>query len=54
MIGLTIRMNAARNDLTTDDGKVIDRSKMSQSDSRKVARMVRDIWASAQEKAAAA
>ncbi len=44
MLGLTIRMNAARDDITTDDGQVIDRSKLTRPETRKITRMVRDIW----------
>ena len=45
MIGLTIRVGAAYDTLTTDDGQVIDRSKLTKPERRKAARMVRDIWA---------
>lgn len=44
MLGITIRIGAAHDSVTTNDGTVFDRSVMKNSDKRKLARLVRDIY----------
>lgn len=44
MLGITIRIGAAYDTLTTKDGAVFDRSRMSRSDNRKLTRLVREIY----------
>ncbi len=46
MLGITIRIGAAYDSLTTPDGTVFDRSKMTSSDRRKLARRVSAIYSS--------
>lgn len=42
-IGITLRSNAARHDLTTDDGSVLDLSRMSDGQRTKLRRLIRAI-----------
>jgi hypothetical protein len=44
MLGITIRIGAAYDELQTSDGKVIDRSRLDRSEKRKLTRLVRDIY----------
>jgi hypothetical protein len=43
-LGITIRINAANDTLTTADGTVFDRSTMTKPEKRKLSRIVRDIY----------
>lgn len=45
MLGITIRIGAAYDTVSTKDGAVFDRSRMDNTKKRKLARMVRDIYA---------
>lgn len=45
MLGITIRIGAAYDTVSTSDGAVFDRSRMDTSSKRKLARMVREIYA---------
>lgn len=44
MLGITIRIGAAYDQIETADGAVIDRSQLDRSGKRKLARLVRDIY----------
>lgn len=44
MLGVTIRIGAAYDEVRTADGTVIDRSKLTRPLRRKLTRMVRDIY----------
>lgn len=44
MLGITIRIGAAYDQIETPDGQVIDRSRLTAHDKRKLARITRDIY----------
>jgi hypothetical protein len=44
MLGITIRIGAAYDEIQTSDGTVIDRSRLDGSEKRKLSRLVRDIY----------
>lgn len=44
MLGITIRIGAAHDSITTADGAVFDRSKMDRTSRHKLGRLVRDIY----------
>lgn len=44
MLGITIRIGAAYDQVETADGAVFDRSHMDRTSKRKLARLVRDIY----------
>lgn len=43
MLGLTIRMNASEDSITTPDGRKFDRSRMSPEDRKRITRLVRAL-----------
>lgn len=43
-LGITIRIGAAYDSVSTDDGTVFDRSRMSRPEKRKLARLVSGIY----------
>jgi hypothetical protein len=44
MLGITIRVGAAYDQIETPDGHTFDRSRMTAHDKRKLTRIVRDIY----------
>lgn len=44
MIGITIRMSASENTVSTDDGAVFDRADMTGPEKRKLRRLVKGIY----------
>lgn len=44
MLGITLRIGAAYDDITTADGAVFDRSSMDRVQRHKLGRLVRDIY----------
>jgi uncharacterized hydantoinase/oxoprolinase family protein len=44
MLGITIRLGAAHNEVRTSDGTVFDRSKMTLPQRKKLTRLVRDLY----------
>jgi hypothetical protein len=43
-LGITVRIGAAHDSVTTSDGMTLDRSRMTKADKRKLSRLVRDIY----------
>jgi hypothetical protein len=44
MLGITIRIGAAYDQIETSDGTIIDRSKLDRTERRKLSRLVRGIY----------